>query len=473
MNWMLCALMLKSATDTLGKCGKWIKCDMYRHVSTFHLDLGQLRRCPVSWCTVWQGTPQDCMDHVREAHDVPSEFKSSRLDLFFPPWTVRRQIWADALKPCHSGVSTDVLLFSEMNLSLVHHYRVFQRGLPHFAFRKEYLSRLRVYVSQASAMAQCALSSPVPASSSSPRNVHTYDVDTGSPRKTRRVRRRMHPTRVRDFPVCVPSPVTADQAVRELVGAVVYDCRPRVLPVSIWLRDFRRPSVVRPAASSNLAAPPAEEAPVFRSSVPERAAAPVFAEVLSDDSRTDLEDELLHVSALPMIISPLQDSDAALPVSPSRYPAPPVPALPYPAPTSQLSPVPLWVVNALPSIDSFPSYTMSPAHSYYAPASSPITADVPDTSGYLSPASPAAMDRFLAGDGDLLLDCSSDLPMLPLPLLPLPASSVLSPESVVAHSSVDQFPSYMAVSPDLSREGPFDVGQSVCVGGCTDMTDDR
>ena len=46
-------------------CGTWIKCDMYRHVAKFHLDLAQLWRCPVSWCTVWKGTPQDCMDHVR------------------------------------------------------------------------------------------------------------------------------------------------------------------------------------------------------------------------------------------------------------------------------------------------------------------------------------------------------------------------------------------------------------------------
>ena len=43
-------------------CGKWIKCDMYRHVATYHLELW---RCPVSWCTVWKGMPQDCMDHVR------------------------------------------------------------------------------------------------------------------------------------------------------------------------------------------------------------------------------------------------------------------------------------------------------------------------------------------------------------------------------------------------------------------------
>ena len=89
-------------------CGKWIKCDMYRHVSTYHLDLGQL--CPVSWCTMWKGTPQDCMDHVQGAHDVPSDIKSASLEKFFPPWTVQHQIWVDALKPCHSGVSTDVLI---------------------------------------------------------------------------------------------------------------------------------------------------------------------------------------------------------------------------------------------------------------------------------------------------------------------------------------------------------------------------
>ena len=119
---------------------------MYRHVPTFHLDLGQLWLCPVLWCTVWKGTPEDCMDHVRGAHDMSSEVKSASLAKFVPPWTVRRQIWDDALKPCHSGVSTDVMLFSGMNLALVHHYRVFRKGLPHFAFCRDYLSRLRFCV---------------------------------------------------------------------------------------------------------------------------------------------------------------------------------------------------------------------------------------------------------------------------------------------------------------------------------------
>ena len=130
MNWMLYTLLLKSATDTLGR-------------ETVHI--------------VVNG--------------------SAHLDRFFPPWTARHQIWADALKPCHSGVSTDVLLFREMNLSLIHHYRVFRRGLPHFALCKDYCSRLQMFVSQASAMAQCALSFPAPASSGSLWSVRPCDAE--------------------------------------------------------------------------------------------------------------------------------------------------------------------------------------------------------------------------------------------------------------------------------------------------------
>ena len=82
-----------------------------------------------------------------------------------------------------------------MNLSLVHQYLVFRRGLPHYAFRNDYFSHLRVFVSQASAMAQCGLVSPVPGSSGSPRNVRTCDAETGSPRKTQHVHLRMRPAR--------------------------------------------------------------------------------------------------------------------------------------------------------------------------------------------------------------------------------------------------------------------------------------
>ena len=103
-------------------CGIWIKCDMYQHVARFHLDLAQLWRCQVSWCTVWKDTPQDCMDHIRGAHDVPWEIKSASLEQYLPPWTVTQQVWSDSLTAQHSGISTDVLLFSDIHLSLGHHY---------------------------------------------------------------------------------------------------------------------------------------------------------------------------------------------------------------------------------------------------------------------------------------------------------------------------------------------------------------
>ena len=47
---------------------------------------------------------------------------------------------------------------------------------------------------------------------------------------------------------------------------------------------------------------------------------------------------------------------------------------------------------------------ISPAQSYYNPATSPVTLEVHDVSECLSPGGPAAMDRYLAEDGDLLGD---------------------------------------------------------------------
>ena len=37
-------------------------------------------------------------------------------------------VWSDSLPAQHSGISTDVLLFSDIHLSLVHHYRIHKRG---------------------------------------------------------------------------------------------------------------------------------------------------------------------------------------------------------------------------------------------------------------------------------------------------------------------------------------------------------
>ena len=82
------------------------------------------------------------MDHLRGAHDVPWEVKTICLGKLIPQWTVPRKVWSDALSAQHSGISTDVLLFSDIHLSLVHHYRIHKRGLPHIAFWKNYLLQL-------------------------------------------------------------------------------------------------------------------------------------------------------------------------------------------------------------------------------------------------------------------------------------------------------------------------------------------
>ena len=66
-------------------CGTNIQHDMALHVSTYHLDLGQLWRCPVSWCTQWKGTPQDCIDHIRARHHMGDSVKTANLRRWFPP----------------------------------------------------------------------------------------------------------------------------------------------------------------------------------------------------------------------------------------------------------------------------------------------------------------------------------------------------------------------------------------------------
>ena len=62
-------------------CGKHIQMNLGKHVALYHMELAQLWRCPVSWCTVWKGTVQDCMDHMRRAHDIPPLVKAANLAL--------------------------------------------------------------------------------------------------------------------------------------------------------------------------------------------------------------------------------------------------------------------------------------------------------------------------------------------------------------------------------------------------------
>ena len=111
-------------------CDILIKCDMFRHVERCHLDLAQLWRCPVSWCTAWKGTPHDLMDHIRNSHNILERVEDIRLETLFPPWTVTHQVYTESLMSRHSRISNDVLLFSDIGLSLVQHYLIYRRAAP-------------------------------------------------------------------------------------------------------------------------------------------------------------------------------------------------------------------------------------------------------------------------------------------------------------------------------------------------------
>ena len=154
---------------------------MFRHVACCHLDLAQLWRCPVSWCTAWKGTPQDLMDHVCNAHNVPERVQDIRLETLVPPWMVTRQVYTESLTSRHSGISNDVLLFSDIGLSLVHHYRVHKRGIPHVAFRRNYMSQLRALLPLPAVM-PIEGGSPDPACSTM---IKSPDVVCASPRPSR------------------------------------------------------------------------------------------------------------------------------------------------------------------------------------------------------------------------------------------------------------------------------------------------
>ena len=206
-------------------CGTIIKSDMYRHVAHRHLELAKLRQCPVSWCTVWRGTPQDLMDHILDGHNVPGKVRRVRLEKLFPPWTVTQQLHAESLSAQHSGISNDVLLFSEVGLSLVHHYRVHRVGRPHAMFRGKYLAQLRALLPVNTIIPTAGR----PSGTACPAVASTTSRTDGlgaTPRPPGRRRRQQG--QIRDTPARI-APRLTDQDLQMAVGAVVFDCRPALL----------------------------------------------------------------------------------------------------------------------------------------------------------------------------------------------------------------------------------------------------
>ena len=144
-------------TGACPQCGAHINANLARHIMDFHLELGQLWRCPVEWCSVWKGTTQDCMDHLRISHHA-MELKT--LGRYFPPWTVTRAAWNAALRPGVSIIATDVMLFHQHGVAgwctAFVYARILSLTCP---CPGPVMSRLARFAIQASAMARWAITS--------------------------------------------------------------------------------------------------------------------------------------------------------------------------------------------------------------------------------------------------------------------------------------------------------------------------
>ena len=319
-------------------------------MARLHLDIVQLWRCPIAWCTTWKGSPQDCLEHLRNGHDVPWISKTASIEKYAPPWTVRRELWTESLRVEHSGISTDILLFSELGLSLTQHYRVHRGGLTHAVFRTDYIERLRALLPPPRRMEGEPASPP----------------ETGrgaTPRSARRLHRSSRPMR-RMSEAVDDGPLLTVQNPADMVGETVIDCRPSVLPVSMPLSELSPRTVdnVREISGFN---PPQEtgqsimnmdtneitinrivgfqwddpgtdvedEMPTPASSLAQNVA-PVIPPTETADSfdrgdgfDLDLAKVMLDVSVMPALISTIEDSEVPPTSEAAEYAAPETPIL--------------------------------------------------------------------------------------------------------------------------------------------------
>ena len=201
------------------------------------------------------------------------------------PHHVRRELWTDSLRVEHSGISTDILLFSELGLSLKQHYRGYRGGLPHTVFRTDYMQRLRALLPSP------RLTGGEPAS----------PTETGrglTPKSARRLHRSSRPMRRMSEAVDDGRLLTV-QNPAEMIGETVIDCRPSVLPVSIPLCALS-PATVADARGISSCKPSQEPG---RSIMDMDTSEITISRIVGfqwDDPGTDVEDELPAPVLLPV-----------------------------------------------------------------------------------------------------------------------------------------------------------------------------
>ena len=222
---------------------------------------------------------------LRNGHNVPWISKTASIERFVLPWTVRQELWTESLRQEHSGISTDIMLFSDLGLSLTHHYSVYRGGLSHAAFRRDYMTRL------------CALLPTPPSMNGKPTS--SPEAEQGAtPRSKRRVHRPFRPVRVMSAAVG-ELPVLTIQDPADVFGASVIDCRPPVLPVSIPLRALS-PTTIENARGASAFNPSRTEGQSIMDMDTNEITICRIVGFPWNDPGTDLEDELPTPASSPV-----------------------------------------------------------------------------------------------------------------------------------------------------------------------------
>ena len=68
-----------------GVCDIRVYSALDAHMVACHLELGQLWRCPVTWCAVWKGSGRACLKHLAEKHGGSTLEIKTNMAQFPPP----------------------------------------------------------------------------------------------------------------------------------------------------------------------------------------------------------------------------------------------------------------------------------------------------------------------------------------------------------------------------------------------------
>ena len=107
---------------------------------------------------------------------------------------------------------------------------------------------------------------------------------------------------VEDIPAVLLLPVAVSA---QDLDAIIYDCRPPILPVSIRMKALRQNGVVVLAVLPSLAVPPGEVSQECEDSLSEWDAELALMSEFSSNTDTELEDEFCRFQPLPETVSPL------------------------------------------------------------------------------------------------------------------------------------------------------------------------